>query len=55
MFLRVFFNADTGPDKEENDKRFGEEIDDAAQDHERDMIGFKDVKFEETLQEGRDE
>lgn len=50
MVKREFFDADTGADKEEDDKSFGERIQNAGKDHKSHMIGMKDVELNKTLE-----
>ena len=52
MFVGVFFNTDSCPDVEEHDQRFGKQINNAGQNHKGHVVGFENIKMENTLKEG---
>ena len=52
MLLRVFFDADPGPHIKKHNQGFGEQINNARQHHEGQVIGFENIKVEKTLKEG---
>ena len=51
MRLRVFLDAHAGTDKKENDQRFGEQIDNARQQHKCQVSGLEHGKAQKTLGE----
>ena len=52
VFLRVFFDADPSPYIKKHNQRLGEQINNARQHHEGQVIGFENIKVEKTLKEG---
>ncbi len=52
MIMRIFFNTDTGTDKEKDNECFGTDIKYARKNNKGNMISRENVEFKKALEKG---